>query len=354
MSHPLNSLLPEQLKTTPMNPKTNTPYYIPLETKDLDTLGLKPRHFYNHVRDRSHNMQPLSTLLTTAPAQTTMSNQKLITEQILTWQRHAADHVLKIIPDMEQKIPHFQTPLAKQLYFLTNYKTLLNHLDTTAVYTNRDEILAKPTTQQTYDDALKEKIFNEKRSGKYQADHSCPTYREEYQRCTDIYYTIDATTRVQIPVLHQDVCTEPFLALEQCIYQHLENWHNTMHSLYRLEHSQLYQNMIDAEANAVSLGNSGSVDTLKNENKIIMNATLAAPADVTVFNTVDVAAQQDVVEKNTMENLQQIITKDEKFAKVLKNEVNLFQKYQQHKAEFGSMTQNEMDIYALDKILQDI
>lgn len=201
---------------------------------------------------------------------------KLIVDQINIWQRNFPSDISQLGSYATQTINALRTKYTKSFYFWTAYNTVRSHLENTAV---GDDLA-------------------EKQSAKIQANAACPGARAAYAQCTDVFHSIDITTRLSLPIQHQVTCREPFVALEQCLEHHLRNWAKTMRSLKKLEdlpeYKQYYlklesQATNDATPRVVSaLDNKTTADTSDIAKKVHMTLWQYDP-DFTTNRDVDIA-----------------------------------------------------------------
>lgn len=138
---------------------------------------------------------------------------KLIVDQINVWQRNFPQDIADLGNYVTQTVNALRTQYTKSFYFWTAYNTARSHLESTAV----GDTMA------------------EKQSAKIQANAACPGARAAYAQCTDVFHSIDITTRLSLPIQHQVTCREPFVALEQCLEHHLRNWAKTMRTMKKME-----------------------------------------------------------------------------------------------------------------------
>eukprot|EP00461_Guttulinopsis_vulgaris_P004697 UN04699 len=143
-----------------LDPATNAPYYTPSEEKDLKKFGLGPNHFYKAIKNRSAKLQTVSTLVAQQQVpEIKLTNEQLIAQQIATWQKYQPEQILHVVPTMEEYMPQFQTQFARKLYFLTNYNTVLKHLDQTTEYTNKDVLIKNPAALDSMGQDIRTQIF---------------------------------------------------------------------------------------------------------------------------------------------------------------------------------------------------
>jgi hypothetical protein len=206
MASPFNTSAPPQPKILgpSMDPKVNDPTRVHnTSTTDFKSKFREGAFAPNPYREIQRRAAKAVGLNEDGLAEHNLisPSDQIVLSQINKWQNNFPEDIVDLGPYVEKTMGALRTKYTKAFYFWTAYSAVKNHLETTAVGEN----------------------MAQKQSALIQSEGSCPGPRAAYAQCSDIFHSIDITTRLSLPLQHQVTCREPFIAVEQCIEHHMRN-----------------------------------------------------------------------------------------------------------------------------------